>query len=791
VKVDVASHSPQMDPLAAELRAELADLAPAAGSLPIYSTVAGAQLPGADFDAAYWARNLRQPVRFADAVGRLLDDDVSVFVELGPHPVLTQAVQQTAAATERLVAAIPFGRRNESDRLGAYAAVAGLWVTGARPTWSRLMPAARTVPLPLYPWQRETYWVDAAQPARADGAPRARQALNDEQRHWLYVPHWEPSPMEPGAPRRWLLVGAQAAEVGLPATVVPTVADAARWAAALAPGDDETGILFLVDPSEATPAWNAVDALRTLQAAWPAGRPTPRLWWATTGAQRVADETPSPRAAEQGAVWGAARVVATEHPDWWGGLVDLDPSLPLAAQRETLARHLAAKRSEDQVALRGSSRFALRLGRAPSSLGAAPASFQWRADGAYLVTGGFGGIAQRVATEMVRQGARRLVLLGRTALPPRASWGTLPADSPAGQRVAFVRALEHAGASVHVLHADVADETQLRAALDGYHAEGWPPIVGVLHTAGVLDTRLTHDMDAAAFARVLQPKLAGAVALDRLLPELDLFVAFSSMMAFWAPPGEANYSAANAGLDALVQARRARGQHALAIQWGPWTDVGMWQGSTGDRSMQALAREGVRSFSAAEGVAFLAPLLSASEPVVAVVPVDWRAFAAARRGRPSPLFQHLVDAVAPEEQAAASSLPTQLREASPLARRALVDTLVRTTLGAVLRRPAEGIDATRPFGTMGLDSLMALDLRNRLETALERPLPATLAWNYPTVAQLAAHLETLFADAAPEPTPEPEPVAAPAETGFSLDSLFDDLTLLSDEDAARALRGGR
>ena len=259
-----------------------------------------------------------------------------------------------------------------------------------------------------------------------------------------------------------------------------------------------------------------LDSCRTSSACGPCeawGR-CPRIWWVTRGAHALNGETPSARAPQLSALWGAARVVATEHPDWWGGLVDLEDAPLTAARSEVLARHLSGS-TEDQVALRGTDRYALRIVRATVTSEVGRSICSWRADAAYLITGGLGGIALEIAKAMVRDGARRLVLLGRSPLPARSAWAGIPETTAVGRRVAAVRALEHAGASVHLLQADVADEEQLQAALAAYRDEGWPAIRGVIHAAAVLDSHLTNDMDRAAFERVMAPKLAGALNLDQ------------------------------------------------------------------------------------------------------------------------------------------------------------------------------------------------------------------------------------------------------------------------------------
>ena len=418
-----------------------------------------------------------------------------------------------------------------------------------------------------------------------------------------------------------------------------------------------------------------------------------------------------------------------------------------------------------------------------------PRPLSGASDTAYLITGGLGGVAEHIAMGMVGDGARRLVLLGRTGLPPRSEWAAQPADTEIGRRVAMVRALEHAGASVHVVKADIADEAQVRAALDAYAADGWPPIAGVIHAAAVVDSGLTSNLDEDAFDRAMTPKLGGAYVLDRVLPELDLFVVFSSILAYFAPPGTANYTAANAGLDALVLARRARGQHAMSIQWGPWSDVGLLheQGRAGWAATE-FEREGITEFSPEQGVACFNALTGAVAPIVSVLPIDWSKFRRAHRGRDVALFR-----AAPEEDddsEPSSDVAQRIRATSGAERLAVIERVARANLGGVLRLPPATVDSRQPFGSLGLDSLMALELRNRLEIALERSLPASLAWNYPTIEALTRHLDALFDAASPSPTEESAPSEVTIDS-IDVSDLLAGVAGLSDDDAVRALRGDR
>ncbi|MEP7049211.1 MAG: type I polyketide synthase [Pseudomonadota bacterium] len=791
VQVDVASHSPQMQPLVSELVSALRGVQSGPFARAMYSTVLARKLTVGECAAEYWGRNLRQPVLFAKAAATMLADGIDAFIEVGPHPTLLASVAEVGAESAPLTLASV--RRAEPERAALLASFGALWIAGQPVDWAKIFEPGSyaRVPLPHYPWQRERHWSSSALPVTGEGGGKRAAPLDDTLRSWLYISRWEALASESAAEARlnWLIVGEAAwsgalatslRESGATAEAVATVEGALAWLGAADPARVRgLGIALCVAPSDSRAAWQAVSALQDLQRVWGVAEAAPRVWWLTTGAQAVPG-TASALAPAQAAVWGAGRVMAAEHPSWWGGLLDLSAS-PSPEELQVAARHLRSSCNEDQVAVRGTARYALRFvpAEAPAMSG-----YRWRPDAAYLLTGGLGGIALELAQAMVAAGARRLILLGRTALPPRSVWAAEPATTALGRRIAAVRALEHAGAALHLMHADMADAAQVRAALDAYRAEGWPPIAGVIHGAAVTDNRLTPDMDAAAFARVLAPKLAGAQVLDELLPELDLFVLLSSMSAFWGPAGMSNYAAANAGLDALAQARRARGQHALSIQWGYWANIGLSEGALAERNAEDLARVGVGAMSGAQGSAVFLALLSRPEAVLAVLPIDWAKFRQARRGRDWPLFRV---AAGTDSASSNDSFAERARGASVLARRALIEAMVREALGAVLHRPAKQLDARRSFGSVGLDSLMALELRNRLERALECPLPATLAWNYPTIEQLSAHLcEQMAGESAIVAAPS----AALTPADLDVASLFDGIAALSDADAALALRGG-
>jgi myxalamid-type polyketide synthase MxaE and MxaD len=278
------------------------------------------------------------------------------------------------------------------------------------------------------------------------------------------------------------------------------------------------------------------------------------------------------------------------------------------------------------------------------------------------------------------------------------------------------------------------------------------------------------------------PKLAGAQNLDRLLPDLDVFILIGSTSAVLGLSGMSNYAAANAGLDGLAVARRSRGPHALSIQWGPWLSTGMQAGEVAERNTAELARQGIQPIPATDGVTLFEWLTGFPDSTVMAMPMDWTAFRTARGGRNRRVF---VDRMG-EAGAGGGTEDFAARLAaadSAHARLQMLESAVRDTAAQVLHVPPRKLDTRRPLGTMGLDSLMAIELRNRLEALLGRPLSATLAWNYPTVEALATFLSKDVVAEAPAVTPV-------VIESASLEAGLEDILALSDEDVARALRGG-
>ena len=360
----------------------------------------------------------------------------------------------------------------------------------------------------------------------------------------------------------------------------------------------------------------------------------PRLWLITQGAQ-AAGKKPAPLSVAQSPLWGLGRVIGQEHPTFWGGLVDLEPGALLReAAAHQLWEEISGPDGEDQLAFREGRRYVGRLvRRRPPATQKPP--LRWRADGSYLISGGLGDLGLLVARWMVEQGARRLILLGRTRLPPRSDWSSAETGSRLNRQITAIRELESLGASVHLASVDVADEGELSGFLDEFHTEGWPPIRGVVHAAGVLQDGLLVQLDAAALNTVLRPKVMGGWLLHRLLraDPLDFFILFSSAGSVLGQPGQGNYAAANAFLDALAHYRQAQGQPALSINWGAWAGEGFADSVGGKRLAARLALLGISSIAPKQALEMLGRLLGQSATQVVAVPVNWKQVSRVLSGR--------------------------------------------------------------------------------------------------------------------------------------------------------------
>lgn len=462
-------------------------------------------------------------------------------------------------------------------------------------------------------------------------------------------------------------------------------------------------------------------------------------------------------------LWGLGKAVALECPTLRCTRLDLDPAAPVSAM--ALLRELSFGDREDQVALRGEQRYVARLVRA--SLSDEPKTAQGvvlRRDRSYLITGGLGGLGLELARWLVDGGAGTVVLAGRSA--------------ETAQTAVSLNSLRARGARVIYAQVDVCQPAQVEALIRQIeHSEH--PLAGLLHLAGVLKDQTLLDVSAASLRTVLWPKVLGAWNLHRYAPAgLDFFVLYSSAASLFGSPGQASYCAANAFLDALAHMRIQRGQVGMSIQWGAFAEVGM---AAQEGRGRHVARHGIGSLSIEQGHRILQTLLGRPQPVVGVLRMNARQWIEAIPSAAGlPFFRDLAKLAGSEQLGnTAQQLLAQLRSARPADRWPLLIPYLQQQLGSVLQLAPERIEPRAPFHGMGIDSLMSLEIRNRLEVGLGIRLLATALFTYPNLMALAQHLLVRLELADVSDAQSATKRVPPKEVSSS------DLDELSDEDLAR------
>ena len=465
----------------------------------------------------------------------------------------------------------------------------------------------------------------------------------------------------------------------------------------------------------------------------------------------------APEAVAQATLWGLGRTAMQEYAGLRCKLVDLVPQDDLGAAQSLLAE-LQASDAETQIAWRGQTRYVARL--VPSRLPTPATNAPVRVDGSYLITGGLGSLGLQTGQWLATQGAGRLILLSRTKLPPRERWSEAEILSQFGAQINAIQKMEQAGASVVVVAADVADEDSLRLGLEPYLQQAALPLRGVIHAAGVAARLPLSELTPDTLWEMLRPKVWGGWLLHKLLlaEPLDFFVCYSSAAALLPSPLLGAYSAANAFLDALAHYRAQAGLPALSINWGPWAEGGMAARS------QTLAAD-LMPLPPTQALSALSQLLRQRE--ITQVAVMRQAARLPARLR--------ADSVAMD--AANILTRAQVRDASAADSYRLLETYLRQQLADVLKLSPGAIDAQEALLNLGIDSLMALALKRKMEAGLEVSIPIATFYEGVTLAQLTRDILNQIASDQPSQSVSAHQPDGGAGTPY----------VLRDEEAARLL----
>ncbi|MDJ0730271.1 MAG: amino acid adenylation domain-containing protein [Crocosphaera sp.] len=781
LNVSHAFHSHLMEPMLADFAQVAQTIKLSQPQIKLISNVTGELITDEVTTVEYWCRHIRQPVRFAQSMSCLNSLDVNVLIEVGAKPILLGMGRYCLPQHQGLW--LPSLRSDRNDWQQILTSLAELYINGITIDWVGFdgnYERYRT-PLPTYPFQRQRYWLEAPDwygqelPTQENGnengqhsEPKTADQSQEGMENALYQIEWKPQKLDvkqsTTLAKNWLIL---ADHKGIGAQLAEKLRSKAESCTLVFPGQEYQQIgtqEFQIDPHNpqhyqqvltALPQINCVvhlwsldipeatvtedvitsaqlgcgSTLHLVQALLAREKEVPSLWLITQGTQSV--ENYPVTAIAQSPLWGMGKAIAIEHPELNCMRLDLNAETTgneVNILWSEIQHSSNSDDMEDQIAWRNNRRYVPRL--TPYSASKTNRqSLTIKQERTYLITGGLGDIGLRVANWLVEKGAKNLVLLGRSQPKPTVS--------------AKLEEMKEIGVKVVVLQADVSDFSQISAVFKQID-QTMPGLGGIIHAAGITDDGIIDNLSWKQFAKVLAPKMQGSWNLHCLSAELDLdfFVLFSSIASLLGSAGHSNYVAANSFLDTLAAYRQAQGLSGLSINWGVWSNIGL--ASRNLQVLERLEKAGIGSITAQQGLQVLEKLLAEQPTQVGFVPINWASFQH-QLGANSSFFKDLKQVSTPlVSESKQLTLRQQLAQTPNSDRQNLLFThiysLVAKTLG--LKSPQK-LDKSARLIDWGLDSLMAIELRNELQSSLECSVGSTLFFDYPTLETLVEYLASV------------------------------------------------
>lgn len=767
VNMEVASHNALMEPILPELRSALGNLTPSTPAIPFLSTVT-ADTP--TFDADYWVANVRQPVRFSQAI-TAAGAEHSIFVEVSAHPMLTQAVTENLSEVHHH--SVGTLRKDGDDTLSFHTGLNSIHTT--RPPHTPHPPEPH-VQLPTTPWQHSRHWIDftAVSPrvrsVGHSGLSASSGTTGVIPAEWYREMAW---PAQPASVERdiagasWLVIGDAdlALQIGrvegadADVAVLSEDADEAEVASSLVGVDVVLYAPRSGDTLEAAEGYRLFNTARRLSVALTRVAAPPRLLMLTRNAQPVGE---GDRANPAHAVlWGLGRTLALEHPEIWGAVIDVDDSVPAQVVAHYLVDETRCDAGEDQIVYRAGIRHVARL--QPAAVLPAVSSEGVDKYGSHLVVGATGNIGPHLIQQLADMGATTVVAVSR---------------NPGTRLQGLVDSLAARGTRLVTVAADATDEVSMAAVFDRFGAD-LPPLRGIYLAAFGGGPVTLADMTDDDVASMFGPKLDALSVLHKLSLATSLrhFVLFSSISGLLGSRWLSHYAATTTFLDTFAYARRAAGLPATTINWGLWKSLADNQI---EQERQVTLESGLEPMPDEVAIQALWSVLGQGNPVRStVVAADWIRLATAYRTRAR---LHIVDDLLPREHPdeagdTPSAPMTEFRQAlcdTEASKRhdLLVEHVRAQVADAMSLASPQFVDPAAGFFQFGMDSLMTVTLQRSLSETLGQTMPASVVFDYPTVVALAGYLATIL----PEVAEAADRDAADEYDDFTEDELLQQLS---------------
>ena len=773
LRVSHGFHSVQMEPMLSPFAQQVATIEFKKPRLAFFSTVTANKETESVCQQEYWVDHVKKPVNFKDAVKALADSGIDAFVEIGPGSTLTTLGQMNCT----LEGSVWLNSQLQDQEWPTLLNCLGeLYVRGTPVKWRGVDQPyqCKRVLLPTYPFQKKLFWLDEEM-LNLPLPPGTEQSRALEH---LFKIDWQSvtSPKVTSSDQRILVIGpdldnwqplldmARAQKIEPTTLALNSSQSKDSW-----DGEDQEFIAEFVNTNgpfqhtivlapASTPdfgqqqqALTSYDqssqlamGLSTLLAAYVTSEGKLALGnvhVVTTGAQILPGDTDINPA--HAILWGIGKTASLEYAHMWGGLKDL-PRTPTKEDYTQLLQQLSNFDFEDQWATRSGSCYIARIKAQKKVVGT---SIKIDDTGAYIITGGLGGIGLTAAKHLVNQGAKHLILMSRRGQ----STLTDPSKSALAELVNNWRTQE---ITIDLVAADLSDQNSLGTALTKIQSSG-VEVKGIVHAAGIEQSSLIHEMTAEHLQQTIAAKTTGAWLLHEFANQyenLEFFICCSSISGVWGSGALAAYSAGNLALDSLCQYRRLQGKPATSVSWGPWAEVGM---ATSEESQQ-LVESGLVPLNPEKAAFSLFALSQHNLSHNIVVDADWSKFIPILEVRhPRPFFAELKpnngDTVANDQS---DALLKEIQHLSAKEQHTFIINAVRRDIAEILGfdSPAE-ISIDSPLLDIGADSIQAVAIKNSLESKLGKTLPTTLIFDYPTIDDIANFIGSSLGTSQPSEQP--------------------------------------
>jgi acyl transferase domain-containing protein/acyl-CoA synthetase (AMP-forming)/AMP-acid ligase II/pimeloyl-ACP methyl ester carboxylesterase len=774
LNVSHAFHSPLMQPILEDFRRVAETISYQKPQITLVSNVTGKIITEAVTKAEYWVNHVIAPVQFIQGIKELQEQECKIFLEIGAKPILLgmgrnvidlpQPPKSTLDKEEWVGSlCLPSLRLRKSDWSQIIKSISCLYSQGVKINWTNFDSDynRKKIQLPTYPFQRQSYWLEVNE--QSDRANTIASKLNFKQRSSLdyYQIQWQlnqqnsldltPQFAKAG---KWLIIvdsnsnsssnlGAETArqleqyleqdrQKYLVISTQKIDTQLKEFLTTIGSENQFQGIIYLASLEGITDlelstktieeyqAKNYTAILKLIQTLYQKSIIAP-LWIIARGAQKIENNLVTSSSILSNAFWGLGKVIASEHPESYGGIIDL-PLQPETGEATKILTAITNSAKEDYLVLRQDKVYVPRL----TKTAIAKQVLKVNSEGYYLITGGLGSLGLQVARWLVGKGAKYLILLGRSK------------PNLAAQKV--IQKLESQGVTIQTVAADIADYEEVKQIIDRSYFD--VPLKGIIHSAGVLEDGFLQNQTWTKFQKVLAPKVSGAWNLHLCTKNLDLdfFVVFSSVASLVGSPGQSNYAVANASLDAIANYRHSLGLPALSINWGAWDNGGM-------ATSKGFSRQGLELIEPQQGLTALETLLSSKMAQIGVMSVDWAKLSKSYPYlRQTNYFTRLIPESATTENKTESKtdLYQELLALPVAARETYLKAYLVKAIANILQVPPQNLSTSQSLFDLGMDSLMLMEAINQLKEDLQLMLYPREFYERPKITALAAYLASEF-----------------------------------------------